>query len=203
MKNIIIKIFAICIVLVMVFSFCSCGKNVTPTLEKNPILEESTYKLGDNMGDYVLTDINGKTYKFSEILGKKDAIVLNFWFANCGPCKSEFPYLQEAANEYDDELTVIAINPVDIKEERIKEFAKENNLTIPVVKGDAAWEKAFSLMGYPTTIVIDRYGKIAFSHMGAITEEDVFEEIFEFFTDDDYVQTTIKNLNELKQLDKD
>ncbi len=203
MKKLIFKIAAVCMALVLVVSLCGCAGNNKTSLIKNPKLEESTYKLDDTMGDYTLTDINGNTYNFSEILKQKEAIVLNFWFANCDPCKMEFPYLQEAAEEYSDDITVIAINPVDAKEARIKKFVEENKLTLPVVMGDAAWSTAFSIKGYPTTIVIDRFGKIAFNHMGAITEEGVFEEIFDFFTDDDYVQTTIKNLDEIKQLNKD
>ena len=144
------------------------------------------------MGDYTVTDINGKTHTFSEILKEKKAIVLNFWFINCGPCQMEFPYLQKAANMYSDDVAVIAINPVDEKDDDIKKYASQNNLTFPVVKGEDAWINAFSIQGFPTTIVIDRYGCVAFSHMGSITEEGLFEEIFEFFTNDKYNKTTIK-----------
>ena len=75
------------------------------------VLSASSYKLGDNMGDYTVTDINGQTHSFSELLQSKKAIVLNFWFVNCGPCQMEFPYLQSAYDTYSDDVAVIAINP--------------------------------------------------------------------------------------------
>ena len=193
MKKIFLKILSFCLSISFLFSISACSqKNAEANLVKNSKLEDSTYALGDFMGDYTVTDINGKTHTFSEILKEKKAIVLNFWFINCGPCQMEFPYLQKAANMYSDDVAVIAINPVDEKDDDIKKYASQNNLTFPVVKGEDAWINAFSIQGFPTTIVIDRYGCVAFSHMGSITEEGLFEEIFEFFTNDKYNKTTIK-----------
>ncbi|MBQ6884795.1 MAG: TlpA family protein disulfide reductase [Clostridia bacterium] len=199
MKNLIVKIVAICVATVLMFSLCGCakGNKENNVLIKDAKLEESTYKLGDTMGDYTLTDFEGNTISFSEILKEKEAIVLNFWFSNCTPCKNEFPYLQNASKKYNDKLTVVAINPIDIKESKIEKFISENNITLPVVKGDPAWEEALSLQGYPTTVVVDRYGKIALYHVGALTEDGEFEKIFEFFTADDYEHTVVKNVNEI------
>ena len=79
------------------------------TLDGNA--EEVVYKLGDVVLDFELTATNGTTYKLSELLKEKKAVVLNFWFLNCGPCKMEFPFLQAAYDEYKDKIEVLAINP--------------------------------------------------------------------------------------------
>ena len=110
------------------------------------------------MGDYKLTDVNGNTYTFSELLATKKAIVLNFWFINCGPCQMEFPYLQAAADMYCNDIAVLAINPTDDRENQIKNYAINNDLSLPFIKGEQEWISAFSLQGFPTTVVIDRYG---------------------------------------------
>ena len=55
-----------------------------------------TRKLGDVMFDFTVTASDGKEYTLSELLKEKDAVVLNFWYLNCAPCRMEFPYLQEA-----------------------------------------------------------------------------------------------------------
>ena len=148
------------------------------------------------MGDYKLTDVNGNTYTFSELLATKKAIVLNFWFINCGPCQMEFPYLQAAADKYSNDIAVLAINPTDDRENQIKNYAINNGLSWPFIKGEQEWISAFSLQGFPTTVVIDRYGKIAFSHIGAVTEEGVFEDMFKYFVSDDYKHSIVKNINE-------
>ena len=174
-----------------------CGK-AKHHLVSDAKLFDSNYKLGDNMGDYTVTDVNGKSYTFSELLKTKKAIVLNFWFINCGPCQMEFPYLQAASDSYSDDVAVIAINPTDDNEQKIQKYATQNELSLPLVKGEPDWINAFSLQGFPTTVVIDRYGVVSFIHMGAVYEAGVFEKLFEFFSSDKYKQTTITNFSDIK-----
>lgn len=191
------KIITLILCLCMICCVTGCGDN-SSGLISDANLSSSSYKLGDYMGDYTVTDINGNTHTFSDILKDKKAVVLNFWFINCGPCQMEFPYLQTAADTYSDDIAVIAINPVDSKTASIEKYAKQNELTIPMAVGDEAWVTAFGLQGFPTTVVIDRYGSIAFMHTGAVTEDGVFEKIFEFFTADGYKQTTVNSINDIK-----
>ncbi len=199
MNRYFLKIVSIIICLLLVLSLIGCKATERKvSLVDNPSLNLCDYKLGDLMGNHSLTDINGNTYKFSEVFKEKEAIVLNFWFVGCGPCQMEFPYLQAAADKYDDDVIVFAINPTDDEQRDIQKFAEQNNITLPMIKGEQDWISAFSLQGFPTTVVIDRYGSIAFMHMGSITEEGVFEKIFAFFTADNYKHTTIKNVSDIK-----
>ena len=166
------------------------------TLDGNA--EDVTYKLGDVVLDFEVTATNGTTYQLSELLKEKKAVVLNFWFLNCGPCKMEFPFLQEAYDEYKDKIEVLAINPVDGTNDKITAYAQENGLTIPMAVGDMKWQNSFMLTAYPTTVVIDRYGTIAMMHKGSITEKETFTKIFEYFTSDTYEQTTIRNISDIE-----
>lgn len=199
MRIMIFKITSVILTVALFFTLCGCSSaKVNAELVKDKNLAEAHYKLGDYMGDYTMTDVNGNTYTFSEILKEKKAIVLNFWFINCQPCKMEFPYLQKAYTSYNDEIEVLAINIVDDKENDIIEYAEQNAITIPMLKGENTWGTALSLQGFPTTVVVDRYGSIAFMHMGSVTDDGVFEKIFDFFTADNYKQTTIKNISDIK-----
>ena len=110
----------------------------------------------------------------------------------------EFPYLQNAYEEFSDEIEVLALNPVDGTNEKINDFANQLELTIPMAVADIAWEKCMKLSAYPTTVVIDRYGMISMIHKGCITEEGVFEKIFEYYASDDYKQTTVRNISEIE-----
>lgn len=159
---------------------------------------EVVYKLGDVVRDFEITATNGTTYKLSELLKTKKAVVLNFWFLNCGPCKMEFPFLQSAYDEYKDSLEVLAINPYDGTNDKISAYAQENSLTFPMAVGDVKWQSTFSLMSYPTTVVIDRYGTIAMRHEGAITDKESFTKVFEYFVSDEYEQTTIRNIRDIE-----
>ncbi len=172
------------------------------SLESNLLSEdailEKLFKAGSICCDFTVTDSKGITYTLSELLKTKKAVVLNFWFINCGPCKMEFPYLQEAYNAYSDNIEVLAINPVDGNDDSISAFAEENSLSFPMVSGDPVWENAFSLRAYPTTVVIDRFGTVAMVHKGYITETETFTTIFDFFSSDDYTQTVVNNIEDIK-----
>ncbi len=155
------------------------------------------YTLGSIIDDFSVTAVDGNTYKVSELLKTKKAIVLNFWFENCGPCRMEFPYLNEAYNDCKDKLEVIAISPVDSKN-AVLAYQDQMKLDFPMVSSNLEWEKSFAVGGYPTTVVIDRYGMVAMIHTGAVTDKETFASLFEYFTSDDYKQGVVKNLSELR-----
>lgn len=157
-----------------------------------------TCSLGSIARDFNITDVSGNTYKLSELLKVKKAVVLNFWFINCGPCRSEFPFLQKAYEAYKDDIEVIAINPVDGTDNSIAEYAENLGLTFPTASGADEWNSCMGISAFPTTVVIDRYGMIACYHRNAVYEEGVFEKIFEFFTSDDYKQTAIRNISDIQ-----
>ena len=162
-------------------------------------LDSTVFNLGDVFLDYEVTDSLGNTHKISELLKTKKAVVLNFWFLNCDPCKAEFPYLQAAYDKYSEDIALLALNPVDGTDEKINDFAKKLSLTFPMGCAESTWESALKISAYPTTVVIDRYGTVAMKHTGSITTEGEFEKIFEFFTQDDYKQTTIRNLEDIPE----
>ena len=155
-----------------------------------------TFKLGDVFADLSVEATDGKQYTISELLKEKKAVVLNFWYLNCSPCKMEFPYLQEAYEEYQKDIEVIALNPLDGTNATIAAFKQDLGLGFPMASCDSVWEQAMKINAYPTTVVIDRYGTVAFIHRGYVTETETFNKIFEYFVAEDYVQTTIRNLED-------
>lgn len=161
-------------------------------------LTDVIYRLGDVIHDFTLSVADGTEYDLSEVLKEKKTVVLNFWYLNCEPCKMEFPYLQEAYEQYKDDIEVIAINPVDGTNDSIATFAQDMGLTFPMAVGETEWETCMELTAYPTTVVVDRYGTIAMIHKGMVTETEVFTSIFEYFTSDDYKQTTIRSIDDIK-----
>lgn len=165
-------------------------------------LANITYELGDVMLDFVVTDCDGNVHMLSELLNQKKAVVLNFWYTACNPCKAEFPYMQEAYEKYSEDIEILALNPVDQDDAVIAAFKEELGLTMPLAQADPNWEKAMQLTAYPTTVVIDRYGMISLIHQGSIQEAETFENIFAFFANEEYEQTTIADIEELPEPEK-
>lgn len=167
-------------------------------LQDGSELTDVSFGLGNIIRDCTVTAVDGTVYRFSDLLAEKKAIVLNFWFLNCGPCRTEFPYLEEAYKAYSSEIAVLAINPLDETNEKISSYAQELGLTFPMAAGDAEWQSCMNLTAYPTTVIIDRYGMICLIHRGSITETQIFAGIFEYFTADDYRQTIFRNLSDME-----
>ncbi len=161
-------------------------------------LETLSYALGDVMMNFSVTGSDGTVYVLSELLQQKKAVVLNFWYLECAPCRAEFPFLQDAYSQYSEQIEVLALNPVNTDSAAIDAFRQEQNLTFPMLACDPAWAQAMQLTAYPTTVVIDRFGTIALIHRGSIDNSKTFTDAFAFFTAEDYKQTAVKDILDLE-----
>lgn len=158
--------------------------------------EDITYKLGDMVMDFTVTDTDGNTYSLLELLQSKDAVVLNFYYNGCVPCQMEFPHLQEAYLEYSENIAVIAMNPMD-DEAAVAQFKQENGLTFPMVACNPNWEKIMNVTAYPTTVVIDRLGNIVLKHTGSVDSAQTFKDVFAAVSGEDYEQIFYQSLSEV------
>lgn len=158
---------------------------------------DRVYTKGDLMYNFNFTDVNGKTYKLSELLKTKKAVVLNFWYTSCNPCGIEFPYLNEAYELYKDTIEVIAVNPTEESVADLQEYAEEKGLTMPIVSEKLDWQTRMDITAYPTTVVIDRHGRICLVHEGYITDTEEFTKAFAYFTAEDYKQTLLNGIGDI------
>jgi len=193
------KILLLAAMVLVMGTFVACGNNEPEVhLLSEEELEGVTFKRGDVFADMSVTTPDGTTYKISELLKEKKAVVLNFWYINCGPCEMEFPYMQEAYETYQEDIEILAVNPYDGTDETVADYQKKHELTFPMASIEEEWAQHMDLQAYPTTIVIDRYGIVSFKHTGMITEVEEFNKLFEFFTSEDYEQTVIRNISDIE-----
>ena len=175
-------------------------ENTLITLTSKPIADgkhKDVYALGDVMHDFTLTDVNGDTYTLSELLETKDMVMLNFWFKSCYYCEIEFPHINNAYNNYIDDIEILAINDYDsISTIQGYPAYLGIDLKIPLIPHNSLSLSNFPSNGYPTTVIIDRYGVICAIIVGSIPYEYIWNNIFDHFTGADYEQRIITNLNE-------
>lgn len=138
--------------------------------------------VGDVMYDYTVTAPDGTTYTISEVLKEKNMVILNFWYANCPYCIMEFPYINEAYLSYKDDIEVLAVDPYDSMTS-IEYVKTNNNLSFPMTSCDQSLASVFGVTGYPTTVVIDKYGTIWMVEPGARTNLTYWENLFSAFAD--------------------
>ena len=168
--------------------------NMADIVLTSAVIEDSdltgvTYSLGDIMRDFTVTTTDGTVFKLSEVLKEKKGVLINFWYSTCSPCINEFPYLQSAYEQFQDDIEVIALNNyAGDSDNTVKEFKANMGLTFPVAKDYSTLGSAFKLQGYPTSIFVDRYGTICLIEIGGLTSEKPFVATFRHFASDNYVQ---------------
>lgn len=165
-----------------------------PTTTVAKITEQLS--LGSQMPDVTITDVQGNSYNLYELLAEKQMVMLNFWFIECPYCVEEFPCINSAYNQYKDSVEVLALNPYN-SAITIKIFQAKHKLDFPMCNDPYGLSDAFSVRGYPTTVIIDRYGVVCLVSPGGIPDESVFLKIFEVFTADDYETVLYKSVTEI------
>lgn len=167
------------------------------TVIKPVDLDKSKLEAGNIMQELEVTTPDGETVKVSELIKENKAVMLNFFFLACQPCKNEFPFMQEAYSKAGEDIAIIALTPVDSDDAAIKAYAEELGLTFYVAKCDNRWEKVFELKSYPTSVIIDRYGMISLVHEGNITNSETFEAVFNYYKADTYKQQVVRYVDEI------
>ncbi len=155
-----------------------------------------TYKIGDIIHDYEWTtayDVDGKrvTYSIAEILETKQAVVINNWGTKCTYCVQEMPAMQEAYENYKDKIELLAISNYQggDSESVIANYREAYDYTFPMMRDNNSFPVRFNITGFPTTIIIDRYGAVAHIEKGGVPEAELWERLFSRYVGDDYVQT--------------
>ena len=130
---------------------------------------------------YAIHLIDGRTISSQELRGR--VIVLDFWATWCVPCQRELPMLQRVYQKTSARKDVVffAIDGVMSDSgadgdtaERAREYFRRAGYTMPLAfDGGAVLEKAFSLSGFPTLLVLDPAGQVRMRHVGFIGSEDL------------------------------
>ena len=117
------------------------------------------------------TTAEGGTVDLSTLRGKP--VVLNMWFADCAPCRTEAPALEQAAQEYAGRASFVGINTGRDDADRVAAFQKAHGVTYPSIL-DADGSALLALRrvaprATPTTVVLDAQGRVAAQYAGEIT----------------------------------
>ncbi|MFG6444179.1 TlpA family protein disulfide reductase [Microbacterium sp. P06] len=110
-----------------------------------------------------------------------EVLVVNFWYAACGPCIVEAPRLEDAYAAFDGEaVAFLGVNTYD-QAETAASFARDNGVTYPSVidvnSGDVklAFADKTPINATPTTLVLDKKGRVAARIIGELQEASILE----------------------------
>ena len=117
----------------------------------------------------------GETISNEDFVG--EVYVVNFWYAGCPPCRVEAPDLQ-ALHEEDPDVSFVGVNITD-GVDNARSFAKEFGITYPSILDAESASVQLAFAGsvapnaVPTTIVIDREGRVAARISGLLRDKSI------------------------------
>ena len=119
--------------------------------------------------------LDGSKINVKDLRGK--VVVVNFWATTCGPCLREFPHMKTLYEKYKSQgYEMIAYSCGD-DEETLKNFVEKHDypwLFGSMLKSIDAemtnYDTFYGITGIPTTIILDRSGKVRFMMVGSDDE---------------------------------
>ncbi|MCA0379725.1 MAG: TlpA family protein disulfide reductase [Actinobacteria bacterium] len=116
---------------------------------------------------------HGDQFSSEQTLGS--VTVVNFWYAGCAPCRAEAPQLVEVFDEFQAAgVQFVGVNIRD-QEAQAVQFAEEFGVEYPSIMDSAGKrevQRAFAgqvpLNAVPTTLVLDREGRVAHRVVGQL-----------------------------------
>jgi len=130
--------------------------------------------------DFTLHTMAGTNLRLQEQRGK--VVMINFWATWCGPCQQELPRLNQLYEKYRAAGFVLLGVNVDDDVKHAGDVATKLGLKFPVLLDtDKALSHLYDLSTMPSTLIIDRDGKVRYLHRGYLAgvENDYDKQILE------------------------
>jgi len=113
--------------------------------------------------------LDGAAFDLAAQRGKP--VLVNFWASWCGPCREEFPLLEDAAARHASEGLVVVGALYKDDPEPARAFVAEAGATWPTVDDpDRAIGSAWKVLAPPQTFFIDRQGIIREVQVGQVRD---------------------------------
>jgi thiol-disulfide isomerase/thioredoxin len=136
--------------------------------------------------DVTFKNLQGQDVSLASLKGK--VVIVNFWATWCEPCRVEIPWMIGFHQKYADKgLTILGVAMDDEGKSVVAPYIQTTQFDVdghsmtmnyPIVLGnDDIAAKFGGLLGFPTTIVISRDGKIQKRFIGLADEADLDKQI--------------------------
>ena len=133
-------------------------------------LPSNFFKTGERFKNFTSKDTGGNNINSAAFAGK--IIVLNFWFIDCPPCRSEIPALNDLSESYKDDSSVIFIAVALDEKSRLKNFLAKNPFGYKMICNGRNIAAQYGISLFPTSLVVDQQGNITF-HTTGLTNNTV------------------------------
>ena len=126
--------------------------------------------------DFQVTLFDGSSFRLSDEAGQR-AVVLNFWFPSCPPCRAEMPAFQQAWEEAQGEevrfLGLFVPQGFDTEQDA-RDFVEKLDLTYDFATDVRAQvTREYQIIYYPTTVFIDKSGRVFRTEVSILDAEEI------------------------------
>ena len=123
------------------------------------------------MPGLVMEKLDGGEWRMEDHRGQ--VVLINYWATWCGPCQMETPGLVSLAGELGPKgLAVVGVSMDEGDRTKVRDFVERFQVNYPVVFPGAMSQLGLGMEGLPTTILVDRNGRVAKTYVGAVRRAD-------------------------------
>ncbi len=138
-----------------------------PKLEK-PVETEAEEKVSasNSVGDKAsFSSADNVVYDTEQLKGK--VLFINFWATWCPPCRAEMPSIQKLYDKFKDNDNIeFLIVEIEGDVEGTEKFLTDQKLKLPIVYPNGEIPSNWLGGAIPTTVILDKNGKIAAKEEG-------------------------------------
>ena len=135
---------------------------------------------GETARDFEVVQFNGETFRLSQV-SEDHAVVLNFWYPSCPPCREEMPAIEAAWQELKDEpvrILALYVPQGFDSEQDARDFVEEFGLTFDFATDRLARiAEAYAFEAFPKTYYIDMDRKIVATSLGILGTEEIIHQV--------------------------
>jgi thiol-disulfide isomerase/thioredoxin len=126
---------------------------------------------------FELKDLKGRSVRLDSYKGK--VLLINFWATWCAPCLAEMPDLVKLQREYGARgLRVIGITYPPLDRARVRRMTRRLKINYAILFGGDRIARYYDVGEVlPTTIVVDREGKMRARILGILGPEEFDEKV--------------------------
>lgn len=138
-------------------------------------------QVGEPLGNFSLTDTNGKTVHLSDYAGQ--TVLVNAWATWCPPCRAEMPDLNTYYQTHHNKgFMILAVDAGDSASDAVA-FASQNSLAFPVLLDpDLQLLTSLGIRSFPTSILVGSDGVVKTIHAGMFTPVSLEKEVTPYLT---------------------
>ncbi|BBO31844.1 redoxin domain-containing protein [Lacipirellula parvula] len=126
-------------------------------------------RLGEDLAEFSFETLDGEKVSRDSLKGK--TVLLDFWQADCAPCKAHTPELEKVYQQLkdNDKFAFYAVSmdaPERVTNDTAERTLKNWGGSMPILRDPEVTSEALQVAGTPTLMLLDGTGKLQYFHIG-------------------------------------